>query len=43
MSLPILTGVLTGRGAFVGGVVVGGLGAFIALRGLRVNLHSSVS
>jgi hypothetical protein len=36
MNFPIITGVvLTGLGAFVGGLVVSGLSAFLVLRSAR--------
>jgi hypothetical protein len=44
MSLSIIASVvLTGLGAFVGGIVASGLGAFLVLRSARFNSHSRVS
>jgi RNA polymerase sigma-70 factor (ECF subfamily) len=38
MSLPIIPGAVTGAGAWVGGIVVSGVGAFVVLRGARLTL-----
>lgn len=44
MSAPIITGVvLTGLGAFVGGLVVTGLGVLIVLKQVSYNSQSRVA
>jgi len=44
MSTPIITGVvLTGLGAFIGGLVVAGLGVLIVLKQVNYNSQGRVS
>jgi hypothetical protein len=44
MSLPIITGVvLTGLGAFIGGLVMSGVGVLMVLRSVGYNAQSRVS